>query len=128
MKMYNYIQPTELNRYCIFPADLEDDENVFFHVTAKINFDLILKEGFLPASRFTPEGQKVVSYAYRSTGCLHHKAMRFPDEIVIVFAVRFINVEPVNVNRQPSEMYVFNAIQPNEIIAYCELPSDFSYS
>ncbi|PHR22508.1 MAG: hypothetical protein COA36_17765 [Desulfotalea sp.] len=120
MEEYNYIQPTESNHFCLFSADLENDENVFFHVTLKENFDSILNTGFLPASQFKPDGQKVVSYAYRSTGCLSHRDMRFLFQIVVVFAVRFIDLNPEHVHKAPSEMYVKNAIQPNEIIGYCE--------
>ncbi len=126
MQKYNLIQPTESNRFSLFAADLEDDQNILFHATPKVNFEEILDEGFLSASEKGTGILKSVSYAFRSSGCLAHLNGRF-DQDFVVFAVRFEDLNQKGIVINPSDVHVYSGIQP-EIVGYCEIPKDFSYS
>lgn len=88
IKVFELIEPTEENRYCVFDANLEDDENVFFHMAPASKKEAIMANGFKSAKELGTGKLESVSYANRSSGCFANLGSNLKGEHVI-FAVRF---------------------------------------
>lgn len=127
MEKFDLIQPTEANKYSLFRSDLEDNSEILFHATSKDNFDAIKENGFRSAQDLNGGILESVSYAFRSSACLSHLNGHFDKEYV-VFAVKFENLEILEIIKNPSDIHVYRGVQPAEVIGYCEIPSDFRYS
>ncbi|EIE5874809.1 hypothetical protein LDV99_001636 [Vibrio parahaemolyticus] len=127
MKKFDLIHPTENNRYSLFTSDLEDDVKILFHATSAENFSSITQRGFLSAYELYGSGLESVSYAFRSSSCLAHLNGKF-DNAYVVFAVRFESLKIREIVVNPSDIHVYRGFQPAEIIGYCEIPLNFSYT
>lgn len=124
---FELIQPTEENGLCVFPSNLENDPEVFFHSTKASTYDSIMERGFCSAKDLKVGNLESVSYAKRSSGCFANLGCS-ADEDLVIFAVRFTeeNLRQVTVN--PSDIYVYReCIQP-QILGFACIPSGFSLS
>ena len=119
------IQPTEENRYCVFPPDLEDDPGVFFHATKSTNFEAITNHGFRTAKELKSGDLESVSYSKRSSGCFAHLGCKVAEERVI-FAVRFAKEDLNHVVDNPSDIHVYKKDIRPEIVAYVYIPTGFT--
>lgn len=128
LQKWNLITPSEENRYCFFPKELEDDPLVLFHITPKGNLDSITTKGFLSAEKLGEEnGLPSVSYAMRSSSCLAHIGNHASEDMVI-FAARFSTLEQRAIKVNPSDVHVFDQdIQP-VILGYGEIPKGYRAS
>ncbi|AMG07227.1 hypothetical protein WJ038_08325 [Vibrio parahaemolyticus] len=127
MKKFDLIHPTESNRYSLFTSDLEDDSKILFHATPTENLNSIKNKGFLSSHELYGSGLESVSYAFRSSSCLAHLNGKF-DKGYVVFVVRFESLEVKEIVVNPSDIHVYRRFQPTEIIGYCEIPLNFSYT
>jgi RNA:NAD 2'-phosphotransferase (TPT1/KptA family) len=125
MKKYDMIHPTESNHYCLFSRKFEDDPNILFHATKKENLAPISQNGFQSADNLGTGDLQSVSYAYKSSACLAHLNGSFEQDIV-VFAVRFKNLQEHGIVSNQSDIHVYSDVQP-EILRYCEIPQGFVY-
>lgn len=69
IEIFELIEPTEENGYCVFDKQLEDDDSVFFHMTPASNMGAILTNNFKSAKELGIGEVQSVSYANRSSGC-----------------------------------------------------------
>lgn len=107
IKSYQLITPTENNGYCVFEQCMEDDDQVFFHMTPAENKDAIIKNGFC-SSKELGSGELIsVSYAKRSSGCFANLGTYLKSEFVI-FAVRFEQNTLKKVVDNTSDIRIFN--------------------
>jgi hypothetical protein len=86
-KEYPFPWPNEEKGYALFPPELENEDLVLFHGTAKTNLEPIIKEGF-KATKFLSS----VSYAKNSTYSLTHiigARHQWANGDAVIFAVRF---------------------------------------
>lgn len=122
LKLWDAIEPSEENKYCLFMADLETDSQVFFHATPLCYKDSILKKGFKSAYILGIGPLKSVSYAKKSSACLAHLGCA-TDKDYVVFVVKFESLEGIKENL--SDIHVYKPdIQP-KILGYCILNKGF---
>lgn len=127
MKVHKYemTQLTEENRFCVFPSNLENDSEVFFHSTKASNFESIMKHGFRSAEDLNLGALKSVSYAKRSSSCFANLGWS-ADEDLVIFAVRFTAEDLGKVIVNSADIHVHRkCIQP-QILGYVSIPHGFS--
>ena len=121
IEVFGLIEPTEENRYCVFDAELEDDENVFFHMTHASNKQAIITNGFKSAKELGVGELESVSYAKRSSGCFANLGVHLQEEHVI-FAVRFTPEQLKEVAVNPSDIHVYKEHLQPEMLGVVHLP------
>ncbi|PIE31341.1 hypothetical protein CSA56_18515 [candidate division KSB3 bacterium] len=127
IQIFGFIEPTEENRYCVFDAQLEDDENVFFHMTQASNKEAIIASGFKSAKELGVGILESVSYAKRSSGCFANLKV-CPQKEYIIFAVRFTSEELKEVVVNSSDIYVYKKHLQPEKLGLVNLPKGFRLS
>ncbi|MCD6003567.1 hypothetical protein ACM25P_18255 [Vreelandella alkaliphila] len=127
IKLFGFIEPAEENRYCVFGAQLEDDENVFFHITHASNKQAIITNVFKSAKELGVGELESVSYAKRSSGCFANLGTHLQEEYVI-FAVRFTLEELKEVAVNPSDIHVYKKHLQPEKLGVVHLPKGLQLS
>lgn len=127
IEVFEPLKPTEENKYCIFEAQLEDDEGVFFHMTRTQNKDAIIADGFKSAKELGVGELESVSYAKRSSGCFANLGSHLQEEHVI-FAVRFQPEVLKEVVVNSSDIHVYKKHLQPEKLAVVYLPAGFGLS
>lgn len=127
IEIFGFIEPTEENRYCVFDAQLEDDENVFFHMTHASNKQAIIANGFKSAKELGVGELESVSYAKRSSGCFANLGTHLQEEHVI-FAVRFTPEELKEAAVNPSDIHVYKKHLQPEKLGIVHLPKGLRLS
>jgi hypothetical protein len=104
----------------VFPDDLEQDPEVFFHGTDRRFLESIVADGF----RFPPPDKaRSVSFARNSSVPLGYASGLGADGVVI--AVRF-NASNRSVRREESFGLHIDAFDPQpEIVGFCVVPADY---
>jgi hypothetical protein len=124
ISVFDLIIPTEDNGYCVFDPMLEEDKNVFFHMTPASNKESIISHGFKSSKELSTGILESVSYAQRSSSCFANLGHGFESERVI-FAVRFQPEALKEVAVNGLDIYVYKQhIQP-EILGVVHLPKGF---
>lgn len=88
LEIFEVVSPDGENGYCVFAPELEEDDNVFFHMTPAEKKEEIIENGFLSAQELGVGSLCSVSYAKRSSSCFANIGNSLASEYVI-FAVRF---------------------------------------
>lgn len=115
IERFEFIEPTEKNRYCVFDQQLEDDDGVFFHMTSASNKEAIITSGFKSAKELAVGELESVSYANRSSGCFANLGTHLQEEHVI-FAVRFTPEDLKEVAVNPLDIHVYKKhLQPEKL-------------
>jgi hypothetical protein len=125
IKEYPFPWPDEHKGYRLFPDELEDDDLVAFHGTARSNLQSIIDGGF----RFTGSLQSL-SFAKVSSYSLSHACSRrsaaSPEGCVL--AVRFAPPIPRHfVAVEVSDIHVYQLDQQPIVFAYCIVPADYVF-
>ncbi len=116
MKTYLFPNDIESCDYKVFPLELEQDPNIFFHGTASDNIESILLEGFKPS----PDLESV-SYSKSSALALNYATGG------VILAVRFSNLQEPGLLIETSVAYTYidpstgKRIEP-AIIGVCYIP------
>lgn len=119
--------PDEANGYCVFDSQLEDDEQIFFHMTPAKNIEGIINKGFLSAKELDLGDVSSVSYCKRSSGCFANLGCKFDTDFVI-FAVVFDCDQLNQVTNNLSDINVYHKnIQP-KILRIINIPAGFSFT
>lgn len=124
ISLFELIQPTEENRYCVFDSKLEDDDTVFFHMTEASNKESIIAKGFMSAKELNVGSLSSVSYAKRSSSCFGNLGHNFESERVI-FAVRFQPEALKEIVDYGSDIHVYKKHLQPEIVGVVHLPAGF---
>ena len=129
MKIENWelLQPTEDNGYCVFENTLEEDENVFFHMTPATNLEGIKENGFKSALELGVGSLESVSYAKRSSSCFANLGCKLESDHVI-FAVRFQNDALAEIAINPSDIHVYKKHLQPKLLGVIKLPAGFAVS
>lgn len=127
IEIFEFIEPTEENRYCVFDAQLEDDVGVFFHMTPALSKEAIIASGFKSAKDLGVGELESVSYANRSSGCFANLGAHLQEDHVI-FAVRFTPEELKEVAVNPSDIHVYKKHLQPEKLGVVHLPAGFRLS
>lgn len=121
-----FAQPREESRFNIFPADLEDDPNVFFHGTAADNLEPIIRDGFkakLPS--------EMISFASNSGLALKYatSAWRQSPTDGCVIAVRVDDLTAKGINADEGfGIYIHGEKGPKPVvIRHCTVPAHFVF-
>lgn len=133
-----FVKPTKSNGYRCFDEVLEENENIFFHVTTKSNMEKIVEEGFKSAQDQGEIGDRsslcnyspldFVSYASKSKFVW---SFHLTQDDSVIIAVKFDDVSnQQNITKDPLTGFieVYNGLQPNEILGYVNIPKDFKFS
>jgi hypothetical protein len=124
MKEHPFLEPAEEKGYRLFPADLENDELVAFHGTARANLKSIFDNGF----RFTADLQSL-SFAKNSPLALRYaccaRSNSSPEGCVLV--VRFASLNEAGIANETSIIHVYALSQLPVIIGYCIVPADYNF-
>lgn len=124
-KEYPFPWPDEKKGYRLFPDDLESDELVAFHGTARAHLDSIIANGFtfagtLQSLSFAKDSALPLSYASSS------RSADSPEGCVI--AVRFAPPIPrPGVVVETSVIHVYKLDEQPEVIGYCVIPADYVF-
>lgn len=121
---FPFQRPSESNKYCVFPADLEMDSNVFFHGTAYGNLEPILQVGFKPkppleSVSFSNQSNLCMNYACRS------RSKASPNGVVI--AVRFPSLDGRKVVYEQWGIYLYELEFQPQVIGYCVVPPEYEF-
>jgi hypothetical protein len=127
IQLFEFIEPTEENRYCVFDAQLEDDVNVFFHMTPASSKEAIITSGFKSARELGVGELESVSYAKKSSGCFANLGTHLHEEHVI-FAVRFRPEDLKEVAVNLSDIHVYKKHFQPEKLGVIQLPAGFRLS
>jgi hypothetical protein len=116
--------------YCVFPAELEGDDLVLFHATPIENLAPILKEGFRIPDPNGITGLQSVSFAKQSVAAFTHamiKRAKHPGEYCII-AVRYMTLQRKGLTENFSDIHDYTLNPAPETIAYCVIPSTYTYT
>ena len=127
IEIFELVEPTEENRYCVFSPQFEDDENIFFHMTAISNKDSIITNGFRSAQELKLGELASVSYANRSSSCFANLGTNLECEHII-FVVRFESDALKETAINPSDIHVYKPHLQPEILGAVHIPPGFRLS
>lgn len=109
--------------YVIFPVELENAPDVFFHGTSESAFHSIVSRGFCPvgelaSSSFVKRSPFALEFACR------HKVANSLNGVVI--AVRFPNSNAKGIRREGGDLLYLDdhEIQPS-VVGYCVIPANY---
>jgi hypothetical protein len=122
-----FIKPTEENEYCAFNSCLENDKNVFFHMTPALNKDSIIANGFRSAKELGIGVLESVSYAPKSSSCFANLGNDLESEYVI-FAVRFESDSLAEIVQNGLDILVYKKHLQPKILGIICLPVGFKLS
>jgi hypothetical protein len=121
--MHSFSDPAK-SGYRVFPAEIEDGPNIFFHGTAAKNLEAIREHGFramgtLPSVSFAKNSTLALRYACeaRSEGS--------PDGCII--AVRFDDVNKPGIKSEPFGLHVNPDLVQPHIVCHCIVPSSYRF-
>jgi hypothetical protein len=121
---YPFPHDPERSEYRLFPAELEDDEHVFFHGTAACNLGPILDNGFS-----IPIEPPSVSFAKNSALALGYASAKrtpaSPDGCVL--AVRYEKLDRPGLKVEVSMLHDYTCNPQPEIIGYCIVPASYRH-
>ncbi len=123
-KEYPFPQcPAEYD-YRLFPNDLEDDDLVFFHGTARGNLLGILEKGFK-----IPENLPSISFARNSNLALKYACDKRCNSSLdgVVIAVQFDCIDEPYIKKESFGLHVGNFDHHPQILGYCVVPSSYSF-
>lgn len=126
---YPFPDDPSLTRYCLFPAALEDDDQVFFHATPAINFGAICQGGFKLPTHSGPHSVVSVSFAKSSQMCLTHainKRKTHPGDYY-VFAVRYQDLGRGGLKINLSDMHDYTLDPQPDRIGFCMIPASYDH-
>ena len=119
---YPFPDNIEDKEYRVFPDEMENDPNIFFHGTALENFEGIVLKGFILEPPLVS-----VSYAKTSAGAIQYAATH---ENGIIIAVQFENMNAPGLVIGPYIAHTF--IDPSSgkreeptIIGVCKIPCEY---
>lgn len=122
IKEYKFQALCEENNCQQFLDEIENNEHIFFHGTAEVNFENIKKQGFQPKTdgelssiSFAKKSSLALSYACAARNDLS------PKGIIIVVDISKIKQECIV--EQSFGIHLSSKFQP-EIIAYCLVPEN----
>ncbi|HZL67370.1 MAG TPA: hypothetical protein VFC29_08570 [Candidatus Limnocylindrales bacterium] len=124
IKQYPFGRANAENDYRLFPDELEDDEQVFFHGTAEANLESIVGGGFkiqgaLPSVSFAKTSAVPLRYACEA------RSPASPNGCVI--AVRFGSVDRPGIARESFGLHVYTFDPQPVVIGYCIVPADYVF-
>jgi hypothetical protein len=129
MKITEFAFPTDpaASGYCVFPAELEDDELVLFHATLARNFAVIAEQQFKIPDPTGRCGLASVSFAKRSVGALNHAINERRNEPgdYCIFAVRYDTLNRPGLQVNLSDVHDFTLDPAPRIIGYCMVPASY---
>lgn len=122
MKEYPFLNPCEKTGYRMFPDELENDDDVFYHGTSEANRQPILEGGFkiigkLPSVSFAKSKVLALDYACKKRSDTSPKGC--------VFAVRFEREENPAVVRDAVGIHLYREDRQPDIVGYCVVPATF---
>jgi hypothetical protein len=124
-----YPEDPSATGYCVFPAELEDDELVLFHATSANNVESIIEHGFRIPDKSGIHGLPSVSFAKKSVGALTH-AMNMrakqPGEYCIL-AVRYETLDRDGLKVNYSDIHDYTLDPAPEIIGCCKVPASYQH-
>jgi hypothetical protein len=115
--------------YCFFPAELEDDDLVFFHATPVNNIESIIEHGFRIPDKSGVKGLPSVSFAKKSVGALNHAMsmrQKRPGEYCIL-AVRYQTLDRVGLKVNYDDIHDYTLEPHPEVISYCKVPASYQH-
>lgn len=126
-KEYLFNKPSEANEYRLFPDELENDDEIFFHGTAAENLASILKDGFkiskilgtLPSLSFAKNSSLALRYACEKRTDASTKGC--------VIAVRFDQIDKSRIRVEPFGLHVYDFQEQPVIVGYCIIPEDYKF-
>jgi hypothetical protein len=119
---YWFGTPGETNDYRVFPDELEQDPNVFFHGTDRRFLQSIIDDGF----RFPPPGKaQSVSFARTSGITLGYASGLGADGVVI--AVRFDSSNRSARAEESFGLHIYRFDPQPEIVGYCVVPAAYAH-
>ncbi len=122
MTEYLFPHPNAQKGYRLFPSELEEDPNIFFHGTAAGNLQSIIDNGFkaggtLESVSFSDTSDLALSYA------ISKRTSESPDGCVI--AVHFETTDSLVCEGNVFLLYRLDK-QPT-IVGYCIIPADYRH-
>jgi hypothetical protein len=127
---YPFPGATEDNGYCVFPADMEEDEHIFFHGTAATSLESIVKDGFKSQAELhvgPPTGRETNSITFTRTSnpALAHGYDRYSPASFCIVAVRINDLS--GVRHEVFGIYVDKPDLRPHPFAYCIVPANFVF-
>jgi len=123
-----YVFPLQLREmgYRVFPANLENDETVFFHATPEKNKNEIIANGF----RFDPNGLQSMSFGTNSTVALNYaiaKRETQPGDWCIL-VVRYEEIaEAKRFDFGGDELHDYTLTTQPIILGYSKIPASYRH-
>ncbi len=123
-----YVFPRQLREmgYRVFPANLENDETVFFHATPEKNKNEIIANGF----RFDPNGLQSMSFGTNSTVALNYaiaKRETQPGDWCIL-VVRYEEIaESKRFDFGGDELHDYTLQTQPIILGYSKIPASYRH-
>jgi hypothetical protein len=114
----------ENQEYCLFPDEMEKDEQIFFHGTAEKNFASIIATGFrisgnLPSISFARNSCLSLKYACECRGDDSPRG--------VVLAVRYVCLNNQSITQESFGLHVYCFDEQPEIVAYCIIPENYAF-
>jgi len=110
--------------YRVFPDEMENDPNVFFHGTSASNLASIVRNGFRPTQVLSS-----VSFARDSSLALNYacsaRSADSPDGCVIM--VKFEDVNTTGIRSESFGVHVDDLSRLPTIIGYCIIPKEYVF-
>lgn len=131
MKIMEYPFPDEpaATGYCVFPAELEDDELVLFHATPAENLEAITKDGFRIPDAEGKNGLPSVSFAKRSVAALTHAMNKRAGQpgAYGILAVRYKTLSREGLQINLCDVHDYTLDPAPEIIGFCMVPVSYAH-
>ncbi|MEZ0001623.1 hypothetical protein [Sinorhizobium fredii] len=120
---YDFPSNLEERDYRLFPAELEDNENVAFHGTDLENLLSITQNGFRPGPNLSS-----VSFAKESSGALYFWCLkRTTDAEGVILAVRFESLSRNGLLVESSIIHDYTVEPQPEIIGFVRVPRHYQH-
>ena len=121
---FPFLGASDANGYRVFPAELENDELVFFHGTADGHRRSIIDNGFkvigsLPSVSFASSSSLALRYACEARNAAS------PDGCII--AVRFASIDKPGIKSESFGIHVYKFDEQPEIVGYCIIPAAYVF-
>jgi hypothetical protein len=124
-KEYPFCRPTEENEYRVFPDEMENDQHIFFHGTAKANLQSILRDGF----KIPVTDPKSVSFARDSSLTLVYASTprSEPPREGCIIAVRFDDPQSPRIVPEHFGIHVSRQDALPHIMGWCIVPETYKH-
>lgn len=124
IEKYLFSEPSEETGYRLFPAELENDEHIFFHGTADANRQSIIDDGFrigghLPSVSFGKTSAVPLKYACEA------RSGTSPEGCVL--AVRFSSLTKPGIVAEAFGLHVYKFDEQPSIVGYCVIPANYVF-